>query len=171
MFKSICASLFLRAYSFCAVFLFWFINRNRNRRVQKEQFSSERNNFHGNKLAHSLTSNRKGKKYEKIIWERSLKIRAAISTNFLSSPTALSSSFFLVSPRTCIHGYHQEMESCCFDKRPFRREKRWERCGTRRGRVCCAFHSSGGTSTKASAQNFQTSHEDKEINENVDAPA
>ena len=44
----------LRAYSFCAVFLFRFINRNRNKRVQKEQFSSERNNFHGNKMAHSL---------------------------------------------------------------------------------------------------------------------
>ena len=63
----------LRAYSFCAVFLFRFINRNRNKRVQKEQFSSERNNFHGNKMAHSLISNRKGKKYEKIIRERSSK--------------------------------------------------------------------------------------------------
>ena len=62
-----------RAYSFCAVFLFRFINRNRNRRVQKEQFTSERNNFHGNKMAHSLISNRKGKKYEKIIRERSSK--------------------------------------------------------------------------------------------------
>ena len=49
VFTSICASLFLRAYSFCAVFLFWFIHRNRNRHVQKEQFSSERNSFHGNK--------------------------------------------------------------------------------------------------------------------------
>ena len=54
----------LRAYSFCAVFLFRFINRNRNRRVQKEQFSSERNNFHGNKMAYGLISNRKGKKYQ-----------------------------------------------------------------------------------------------------------
>ena len=63
----------LGAYSFCAVFLFRFINRNRNKRVQKEQFSSERNNFHGNKMAHSLISNRKGKKYEKIIRERSSK--------------------------------------------------------------------------------------------------
>ena len=41
-----------RAYSFCAVFLFRFINRNRNRRVQKERLSFERNNFHGNKMAH-----------------------------------------------------------------------------------------------------------------------
>ena len=66
----------LRAFSFCAVFLFRFINRNGIRRVQKEQFSSERNNFHGNKMAHSwisLISNRKGKQYEKIIRERSSK--------------------------------------------------------------------------------------------------
>ena len=46
----------VRAYSFCAVFLFRFINRNGNKRVQKEQFSSERNNFQGNKMAHSLIS-------------------------------------------------------------------------------------------------------------------
>ena len=46
-----------RAYSFCAVFLFRFINRNRNRRVQKERLSFERNNFHGNKMAHCLISN------------------------------------------------------------------------------------------------------------------
>ena len=39
----------IRAYSFCAVFLFRFINRNRNRRVQKERLSFERNNFHGKK--------------------------------------------------------------------------------------------------------------------------
>ena len=83
----------------------------------------QRNNFHGNKMAHSLISNRKGKKYKKIYENEVRKIRAAISTNFLSSPTVLSSSFVLVSPRTCLHGYHQEMESCCcFDKRPFRRE-------------------------------------------------
>ena len=47
----------IRAYSFCAVFLFRFINRNRNRRVQKERLSFERNNFHGNKMAHCLISN------------------------------------------------------------------------------------------------------------------
>ena len=35
----------------------------------------------------------------------------------------------------------------------FSREKRWERCETRRGIVCCAFRRSwGGTSTKASAE-------------------
>ena len=38
----------LRVYSFCAVFLFRFIYRNRNRREQKERLSFERNNFHGN---------------------------------------------------------------------------------------------------------------------------
>ena len=49
----------LRAYSFCAVFLFRFINRNKNRRVQKERLSFifERNNFHGNKMAQCLISN------------------------------------------------------------------------------------------------------------------
>ena len=62
-----------RAYSFCAVFLFRFINRNRNRRVQKERFSFERNNFHGNKMAQCLISNWKGKKYENIIRERNSK--------------------------------------------------------------------------------------------------
>ena len=46
-----------RAYSFCAVFLFRFINRNRNRRVQKERLSFERNKFHGNKMAQCLISN------------------------------------------------------------------------------------------------------------------
>ena len=44
----------VRAYSFCAVFLFRFINRNRNKRVQKERLSFERNNFHGNKMADCL---------------------------------------------------------------------------------------------------------------------
>ena len=63
----------LRAYSFCAVFLFRFINRNRYRRVQKERLSFERNNFHGNKMAHCLISNWKGKKYENIIWKRNSK--------------------------------------------------------------------------------------------------
>ena len=63
----------LRAYSFCAVFLFRFINRNRNRRVQKERLSFERNNFHGNKMAHCLISNWKGKKYENIIRKRNSK--------------------------------------------------------------------------------------------------
>ena len=114
-----------RAYSFCAVFLFRFINRNGNRRVQKEQFSSERNNFHGNKMAHSLISNRKGKKCEKIIRERSSKNTGGYFDKILvfADRVILSSSFFLDSPRTCLHGYHQEMESCCcFEKRPFRRE-------------------------------------------------
>ena len=74
-------------------------------------------------MAHSLISNRKGKNTKKLYESEVRKIQAAISTNFLSSPTSLSSSFFLVSPRTCLHGYHQEMESCCcFEKRPFRRE-------------------------------------------------
>ena len=63
--KRVFVSHLLRAYSFCAVFLFRFINPIRNRRVQKEQFSSGRNNFHGNKMANSLISNRKGKKYKK----------------------------------------------------------------------------------------------------------
>ena len=144
--------------------------------MQKEQFSSERNNFHGNKMAHSLISNRKGKKYEKIIRERSSKkIRAAISTNFLSSPTALSSSFFLVSPRTCLHGYHQEMESCCcFDKRPFRREsgeKDAELLKKRKSLLC--FPSLRWYFDESERPNdcFQTYHEDKEMNENVDASA
>ena len=146
---------YFRAYSFCAVFLFRFINRNRNRRVQKERLSFERNNFHGNKMVHCLISNWKGKKYEKIIRKRNWKEkRATFSTDSLSSPTPLSSSFFLVSLRTCIHGYQQEMESCCcVYSRPFRREKRWERCGTRRRIVCCAFRRSwGDTSTKASGR-------------------
>ena len=98
-------------------------------------------------MAHCLISNWKGKKvrkhYTKTKFER--KIRATFSTDSLSSPTPLSSSFFLVSLRTCIHGYQQEMESCCcVDSLPFRREKRWERCGTRRGIVCCAFRRKWG---------------------------
>ena len=105
--------LALRAYSFCAVFLFRFINRNRNRRVQKERLSFERNNFHGDKMADCLISNWKGKS-TKTLYENEIrkKIRATFSTDYLSSSTALSSSFFLVSLRTCIHGYQQEMESC-----------------------------------------------------------
>ena len=47
----------LGAYSFCAVFQFRFINRNRNRRVQKERLSFERNNFYGNKIRKCLISN------------------------------------------------------------------------------------------------------------------
>ena len=154
-------------------------NRNKNRRVQKERLSFERNYFHGSpivsdismvtKMAQCLISKLKKEKYENIIRKRnSKKIRATFSTDSLSSPTPLSSSFFLVSLRTCklIHGYHQEMESCCcVDSRPFWRENRWERCGTRRGIVCCAIRRSwGGTSTKASAQKivFQAAHEDKE---------
>ena len=65
--------LHLRAYSFCAVFLFRFINQNRNRRVQKERLSFERNNFHGNKMAQCLISNWIGKKYENIIRKRNSK--------------------------------------------------------------------------------------------------
>ena len=85
----------IRAYSFCAVFLFRFINRNRNKRVKKEQFSSERNNFHGNKMAHSLILNRKGKKYEKIIRERSSKNTGGIfrQTSCLRRPRFLLRSF------------------------------------------------------------------------------
>ena len=91
------------------------------------------------------------------------KIRATFSTDSLSSPTSISSSFFLASLRTLIHGHQQERESCCcVDRRPFRREKRWERCGTRRGIVSCDFCSCGGTLTKGSAQKivFQADHED-----------
>ena len=166
----------LRTYSFCAVFLFRFINRNRNRRVQKERLSFERNNFHGNKMAQCLISNWIGKS-TKTLYENEIRKKNTgdFLDRLLSSPTPLSSSFFLVSLRTCIHGYQQEMESCCcVDSRPFRRGKRWERCGTRRGIVCWAFRRSwGGTSTKARAQKivFQAAHEDKERNENVDAPA
>ena len=90
--------------------------------MQKEQFSSERNNFHGNKMAHSLISNRKGQKYEKIIRERSSKNTGGYFDKLLVFSDRVI--FFVLSrPRTCLHGYHQEMESCCcFDKRPFRRE-------------------------------------------------
>ena len=85
-------SRFFRAYSFCAVFLFRFINRNRNRRVQKERLSFERNNFHGNKMVQCLISNWKGKKYENIpVYEN--EIRKKNTDDFLdrllSSPTAL----------------------------------------------------------------------------------
>ena len=61
MFKNENDGATLRAYSFCVVFLFRFINRNRNSRVQKERLSFERNNFHGNKMAPCLISNWKGK--------------------------------------------------------------------------------------------------------------
>ena len=105
----------LRAYSFCAVFLI---------------SACKRNSFHQRGTISMVTKWRivwfqtgKVKSTKKLYENEVRKIRAAISTNFLSSPTALSSLFFLVSPRTCLHGYHQEMESCCcFDKRPFRRE-------------------------------------------------
>ena len=97
--------------------------------------------------------NSKKKKYGQLSWQTSV------------FANRVTSSFFLVSLQTCIHGYQQEMESgCCVDSRPCQREKRWERCGT---------SGCGGTSTKASAQNivFQAAHEDKERNENVDVPA
>ena len=50
-------------YSYCAVFLFRFINQNGNRRIQKERLSIERNNFHGNKTEHSSISKRKCEKF------------------------------------------------------------------------------------------------------------
>ena len=164
----------LRAYSFCAVFLMRFLNRIWNWLEQKERLSFERNNFHGNKMVHSLISNRK-EQYKKVMRTKFEKIRVAISTDALSSPTTLI--FFVLpcqSPNACVHGYQQEMESCCYvNSHPFRKEKRWKRWGTRRGRVCCAFRSCGGTLTKVSVQEivFQTAHEDKEKNENVDAPS
>ena len=169
-------SALLKAYSFCAVFLFRFINRNRNMRVQKERLSFERNNFHGNKKAQCLISNWKGKKvrkhYTKTKFKR--KIPATFSTDSLSSPTPLYSSFFLVSLRTCIHGYQQEVESCCWvDSRPFRREKRWERCGTRRGIVCCAFDVAEAVLRRRRARRncFPGCSRRQAKNENVDAPA
>ena len=170
----------LRAYSFCAVFLFRFINRNR--RVQKERLSFERNNFHGNKMAHCLISNWKGKKvrkhYTKTKFER--KIRATFSTDSLSrlsSTTPLSSSFFLVSLRTRIHAWlparNGELLLCwqlSFSKGKAVRKMRNK---TRNSLLCFPTYGWGGTSTKASAQKivFQTAHEDKERNENIDAPA
>ena len=165
------------AYSFCAVFLFRFINRNRNRRVLKERLSFERNNFHGNKMAHSLISKRKGKKYEKNHTRTKFekKMRVAVSIDFLFSPTALSSSFFLVRLRTCIHGYQQKWRVAAVLTAVLFGGKSGEKgCGTRRGIICCAF--CGATLTKVSVQLrqkivFQSARENKEINENVDAPA
>ena len=156
-----------RAYSFCAVFLFRFINRNRNRRVQKERLSLRGTIsmvtkwrsvwFQTEKVKSTKTYKHTRTKFEKKI--RRLSWQTSVFAN------RVTSSFFLVSLRTCIHGYQQEMESgCCVDSRPCQREKRWERCGT---------SGCGGTSTKASAQKivFQAAHEDKERNENVDVPA
>ena len=84
----------LRAYSFCPVFLFRFINRNRNKRAQKERLSFERNNFHGNKkMADCLISNWKGKvrkHYTRTKFER--KTRAIFSTDSLSLSTPLSAA-------------------------------------------------------------------------------
>ena len=57
----------------------------RNRRVQKERLSFERNNFHGNKMAQCLISNWKGKKYENtLVYENEIrkKIRATFLTDF-----------------------------------------------------------------------------------------
>ena len=116
----------------------------------------------------NLISNWKGKKYENIlVYEIEIRKKKYGRLSWQTSVFAnrVTSSFFLVSLRTCIHGYQQEMESgCCVDSRACQREKRWERCGT---------SGCGGTRTKASAQKivFQAAHEDKERNENVDVPA
>ena len=165
-----------RAYSFCAVFLFRFINRNRNRRVQKERLSFERNNFHGNKMAHSLISKRKGKKYEKIIREQNSKKKCgwlSLLTSCFHRLRYLLRSFSSVFERVFMDTSRNGELLRCWQPF-FWREKRWERCGTRRGIICCAF--CGATLTKVSVQLrqkivFQTACENKEINENVDAPA
>ena len=122
---------FLRAYSFCAVFLFRFINRNRNKRVQKEQFSSERNNFHGNKMAHSLISNQKGKKYEKIIRERSSKNTGGYFDKLLVFADRVF--FFVLSRQSSnlsswIPSGNGEL--LLFWQASFSKGKWWERCGT-----------------------------------------
>ena len=121
----------LRAYSFCAVFLFRFINRNRNKRVQKEQFSSERNNFHGNKMAHSLISNRKGKKYEKIIRERSSKNTGGYFDKLLVFADRVF--FFVLSRQSSnlsswIPSGNGEL--LLFSQASLSKGKWWERCGT-----------------------------------------
>ena len=105
------------------------------------RFQTEKENSAGNIIR---TRNSNGKYDEFLDRSRLLVFADHVIFFVLSS---------LVSLRTCIHGYQQETESCCcVDSRPFQREKRLERCGTRRGIVCCAFRSCGGTSAKASAQ-------------------
>ena len=121
----------LRACSFCAVFLFRCMNRNRNKRVQKEQFSSERNNFHGNKMAHSLISNRKGKKYEKIIRERSSKNTGGYFDKLLVFADRVF--FFVLSRQSSnlsswIPSGNGEL--LLFWQASFSKGKWWERCGT-----------------------------------------
>ena len=121
----------LGACSFCAVFLFRFMNRNRNKRVQKEQFSSERNNFHGNKMAHSLISNRKGKKYEKIIRERSSKNTGGYFDKLLVFADRVF--FFVLSRQSSnlsswIPSGNGEL--LLFWQASFSKGKWWERCGT-----------------------------------------
>ena len=95
--RAIASLTLFRAYSFCAVFLFRFINRNWNRRVQKERLSFERNNFHGNKMAQCLISNWKGKKYENIpVYENEIRKKNTgdFLDRLLSSPTRY---FFVLS--------------------------------------------------------------------------
>ena len=88
------------AYSFCAVFLFRFINRNRNRRVQKERLSFERNNFHGNKMAQCLISNWKGKSTKTYIYENeNSKKKYGRQTSCLRRPRYLLRSFSSVFER------------------------------------------------------------------------
>ena len=123
----------LRAYSFCAVFLFRFINRNRNRRVQKERLSFERNNFHGNKMAHCLISNSKGKKYEIIIRERNSKEKYGLlsrQTSCLRRPRYLG---------YLLRSFWSVFESIFMDT-----SRKWRA-------VCCAVRGCGGTSTKVRA--------------------
>ena len=172
----------LRAYSFCAVFLFRFINRNGNRRVQKERLSFESNNFHGNQNGALFDFKLKRKKSTKALYENEIRKkntgdfldRLSRQTPCLRQPRYLLRSFSSVFERVFMVTSKKWRAAAVLTAVPFRREKRWKRCGTRRGIVCCAFRRSwGGTSTKASARkcHFQAAHEDKERNENVDVPA
>ena len=67
-------------------------------------------------MAQCLISNCKGKKYENTLaYENEIRKKKYGRLSWQTSVFAnrVTSSFFLVSLRTCIHGYQQEMESGC----------------------------------------------------------
>ena len=92
----------------------------------------------------------------------------------LSSPTALSSSFFLVSLRTCIHGTSRKWRAAAVLTAVLVEGKSGEKDAEQDEEEFVELSVAAAVLRRRRARgrfNFQAAHEEKERNENVDAPA
>ena len=167
----------LRAYSFCAVFLFRFINRNRNRRVQTEQFYQRGTISMVTKWRTVWFQTGKVKSTKKVYENEVRKIRAA--TCYVDKLLVFADRviFFIRSRQSSslsswIPSGNGEL--LLFWQASFSKGKWWERCGTLKEEEEFVVLSIAAVVLRwkqAPKRLFSEYHEDKEVNENVDAPA